>query len=159
MILKKLYLNWYALYTKPRNEKKVEQRLLALGIETYCPTISVVKQWSDRKKTISQPLLNSYVFVKLEDKHRNIVFSVPGVVRYLFWLGKPAIVRECEIQAIKEMLEEKYKEFLVKDIQPGDKIILNEGSFSGQQATFKEQRGNKVILFLEELGIKLILEK
>ena len=101
-------MNWYAIYTKPRNEKKVVANIQSLGIEAYCPTISVVKQWSDRKKTIIQPLLSSYVFVKLDEKDRSLVFQVPGVVRYLFWLGKPAIVREQEIQAMKELQEEKY---------------------------------------------------
>lgn len=152
-------MNWYALYTKPRNEKKVAENLALLGLEVYCPMISVVKQWSDRKKTIQQPLLNSYVFVRLDEKDRPKVFDVSGVIRYLFWLGKPAIVRDFEINAIKELIQEKYKEVLVEGIQPGQKIILEDGAFKGKEATFKEQKGNKTILVLESLGMTLILEK
>ena len=151
-------MNWFALYTKPRNEKKVADNLALLGIEVYCPMVSIVKQWSDRKKTKQQPLLNSYVFVKLDEKDRARVFDVSGVVRYLFWLGKPAIVKEYEILAIKEMLQEKYKEVTVTGIQPGSKITLQEGAFKGQIATFKEQKGNKTILVLDSLGMTLILE-
>lgn len=152
-------MNWFALYTKPRNEKKVADNLALLGIEVYCPMVSIVKQWSDRKKTTQQPLLNSYVFVKLDEKDRARVFDVSGVVRYLFWLGKPAIVKEYEILAIKEMLQEKYKEITVTGIQPGSKITLQEGAFKGQIATFKEQKGNKTILVLDSLGMTLILER
>ena len=152
-------MNWFALYTKPRNEKKVADNLALLGIEVYCPMVSIVKQWSDRKKTTQQPLLNSYVFVKLDEKDRARVFDVSGVVRYLFWLGKPAIVKDHEILAIKEMLQEKYKEISVTGIQPGSKITLQEGAFKGQIATFKEQKGNKTILVLDSLGMTLILEQ
>ena len=138
-------MNWYAIYTKPRNEKKVVANIQSLGIEAYCPTISVVKQWSDRKKTIIQPLLSSYVFVK--------------VVRYLFWLGKPAIVREQEIQAMKELQEEKYKKVCVTGMARGEKMTINEGLFKGQTATLIEEKNNKTILVLDSLGTTLILEK
>lgn len=152
-------MNWYAIYTKPRNEKKVAENLQSLGVEAYCPTISVVKQWSDRKKTIIQPLLSSYVFVKLDEKDREIVFQVPGVVRYLFWLGKPAIVRQEEIQAMKELLQEKYKQVGFANIARGEKITINEGLFKGQTATLIEEKNNKTILVLDSLGTTLILEK
>ena len=152
-------MDWFALYTKPHNEKKVAEKFLSMGIEAYCPTIVVEKQWSDRKKKIQQPLLNSYVFVKLNDQERALVFAVPGVVRYLFWLGKPAIVKDSEILAIKEMLEESYKAITVTGVQPGSTITLQEGVFKGQSATFVEQKGNKTILVLDGLGITLILER
>ncbi|MQP52081.1 UpxY family transcription antiterminator [Flavobacterium sp. LMO9] len=152
-------VDWFALYTKPHNEIKVAEKLLSMGVEAYCPTIVVEKQWSDRKKKIQQPLLNSYVFVKLNDKERALVFAVPGVVRYLFWLGKPAIVKDSEILAIKEMLQESYKAIAVTGVQPGSTITLQEGAFKGQSATFVEQKGNKTILVLDGLGITLILER
>lgn len=152
-------MNWYALYTKPRNEKKVVEDLEALNMEVYCPMVTVVKQWSDRKKRIEQPLLSSYVFVKTTEKDRAKVFNSFGAVRYLFWLGKPAIVKENEILAMKELLQEKYKEITVSGLQPGNKVTLEEGVFKGQEATFKEQKGNKTILLLESLGMTLILER
>ena len=156
---KQIKVDWFALYTKPHNEIKVAEKLLSMGIEAYCPTIVVEKQWSDRKKKTQQPLLNSYVFVKLNDKERALVFAVSGVVRYLFWLGKPAIVKDSEILAIKEMLEESYKAITVTGVQPGTTITLQEGVFKGQSATFVEQKGNKTILVLDGLGITLILER
>src|SRR5690606_27244913 len=93
---------WYVIYTKPRAEAKVAESLKKLGITVYCPMITEVHRWSDRKKKVSLPLFKSYVFVQLLPKDRNQVFAVPGVVNYLFWLGKPAQVREQEIQTIKK---------------------------------------------------------
>ena len=152
-------MNWYVLYTKPRNEKKVAVNLESLGGTVFCPMISVVKHWSDRKKTVKEPLLTSYVFVKLEEKDRELVFKVSGVVRYLFWLGKPAIVKDSEILAIKELLHEKYEKVFITGIQPGTKTKIEEGVFKGQLATFIEQKGNKSILILDSLGMTLILER
>ena len=79
-------MNWLVLYTKPHFEIKVAQILNSLGITAYCPTLKLIKQYSDRKKKAETPLLRSYVFVQIDDKERNRVFSVPGVIRYLFWL-------------------------------------------------------------------------
>ena len=79
---------WFVLYTKPNQEIKVVDGLNKMGIECYCPTTKVIKQYSDRKKKILKPLMPSYVLVFIEDSKRNNVFSVFGVVRYLFWQGK-----------------------------------------------------------------------
>ena len=152
-------MNWYALYTKPRNEKKVEEQLHKMGLEVFCPKVSVVKQWSDRKKKVSQPLIPSYVFIKIKEQERDLVFSVSGVVRYLFFLGKPAIIKESEINAMKETLNHDFKEVQVADLEKGKTFTIEEGTFKGQEATFIEQKDNKIILRLESLGIKLILEK
>ena len=97
-------MNWYVVYTKPKWEKKVAERLNEIGVVTYCPLVTKTSQWSDRKKKISVPLFNSYIFVKVEDKERNRVFEITGAIRYLFWLGKPAIVKDSEIETIQQWL-------------------------------------------------------
>ena len=78
---------WFVVYTRPQQELKVAGQLSAMGITNYCPTIKLVKQYSDRKKKIKQPILPKYVLVSLEEKYRNLVFSVPGVLHYLFFLS------------------------------------------------------------------------
>ena len=97
---------WNVIYTKARNEKKVASQLEKSGFEVYCPIVTQIKQWSDRKKKVETPLIPSYVFVNVEEKNRDDVFEVHGVVRYLFWLGKPAIVKNEEILALQEGLKE-----------------------------------------------------
>jgi len=149
-------MNWYVVYTKPKWEKKVAEKLNQVGIECYCPLITKVKQWSDRKKKVEVPLFNSYVFVQLEELDRNSVFKVPGVVRYLFWLGKPAIVRDEEIDVIKKSLKaSNISDITVTSIQVGDRIKLDSGAFSNQDAIVQEVSNTHYILVLESLGCVL----
>ncbi|MBW1657679.1 UpxY family transcription antiterminator [Flavobacterium quisquiliarum] len=149
-------MNWYVVYTKPKWEKKVADKLKELGIECYCPLVTQVKQWSDRKKKIEVPLFNSYVFVQLTDVERNSVFQVAGVVRYLFWLGKPAIVKDEEIEIIKTNLKApNISDVTVSSIQVGDRIKLESGAFSNQSAIVREVSNNYYILVLETLGCVL----
>ena len=147
-------MNWYALYTKPRWEKKAASRLEELGIETYCPTITEVRQWSDRKKKVTSPLFKSYVFVHLPEKERGKVFEVPGVVQYIFWLGKPAVIRDEEIEVIRQWLEDdRVEDVEVGDLSPGDKITIANGSFKGKDAIVSEIGKKRLRLVLKNLGM------
>ena len=149
-------MNWYVVYTKPKWEKKVAEQLINVGIECYCPLVIQMKQWSDRKKKVEVPLFNSYVFVRLEELDRNLVFQSAGAVRYLFWLGKPAIVRDEEISTIKKWLEKPDGVAIsVVPYQIGDKIKLESGPFLNQEATVKEVNKNHCVLVLESLGCVL----
>ncbi|KAF2333162.1 UpxY family transcription antiterminator [Flavobacterium daemonense] len=149
-------MNWYVIYTKPKWEKKVAEKLTQIGVECYCPLITQVKQWSDRKKKVEVPLFSSYVFVQLSEIDRNTVFNVPGVVRYLFWLGKPAVVRDEEINIIKSSLKAtNISDIAVTSIQVGDRIKLESGAFSNQDAIVQEVSKTHYILVLESLGCVL----
>lgn len=144
---------WYALYTKPRYEQKVSKALMERGVETYCPVITEIRQWSDRKKKVKTPLFKSYVFVNIEENERGFVFDVPGVVRYLFWLGRPAIVRDEEIEAIRQWMEEDaVDEVQVEDLSPGDKLTISSGAFKDQKAIIKEVGKKRMRLILPNLG-------
>lgn len=153
-------MNWYVVYTKPKWEKKVAERLNGIGIVAYCPLIAKVSQWSDRKKIISLPLFNSYIFVQIEEKNRNQIFEVTGAIRYLFWLGKPAIVKDSEIETIKNWLSvpEEF-ELSVDQWKKGDKIVLESGPFVSQSAVIQEVKQNHYILILESLGCVLKVNK
>ena len=149
-------MNWYVVYTKPKWEKKVAEQLRNKGIECYCPLITQVRQWSDRKKKVEVPLFNSYVFVQLPDSERNAVFQSVGVVRYLFWLGKPAIVRDEEISTIKKWLDpSEGNDVSVLSFQIGDSIKLDSGPFSNQKAIVQEVTNTHYVLVLESLGCVL----
>lgn len=153
-------MNWYVVYTKSKCEKKVAERLNEKGVTAYCPLVTKISQWSDRKKIVSVPLFSSYIFVQVEEKNRNRIFEVPGVVRYLFWLGKPATVKDSEIETIKNWLSapEIYEVSLHK-WKKGDKIMLDSGPFIGQSAIIQEVKQNHYILILESLGCMLRVEK
>jgi len=148
---------WFVLYTQPRNEKKVTNRLEKLGITAYCPMTIQVRQWSDRKKKVEVPLLNSYVFVQLAEANRKLVFEVPGIVRYLFWLGEPAIVRDEEIKTLQNWLAHDFAKLEVSALKPGDTIILKEGAFKNQEALIKTISKTKMQLVLTSLGLLVTL--
>ena len=150
---------WFAIYTRPKNEKKVVEGLEKLGVEVYCPMVTQVKQWSDRKKKVEAPLINSYVFVNIEDKKRNIVFEVPGVVRYLFWLGKPAVIQEHEIDLLKASLKGIFSSVEVNGIQPGDNLTISNGPFQGKEGVVSQVEKNNIRLVLKELGVVITISK
>jgi transcription antitermination factor NusG len=152
-------MNWYVIYTKPKWEKKVANRLQKSGIAVYCPMVTQIKQWSDRKKNVEIPLIPSYVFVNIEEKNRNHVFEVPGVVRYLFWLGKPAVVREVEILALQESLKETLSSVEITTYKTGDTINIADGPFKGKEGITKQVSKNKLQLVLKELGMLITLTK
>jgi len=146
-------MSWYVLYTKPRTEKRVAERLEQMGVEVYCPLITEIKQWKDRKKKLKTPLFKSYVFIRLQENNRNQVFDVPGVVRYLFWLGKPAMVRNEEIMVIQEWLDgDKVDDAKVEHLNEGDQISIKNGVFKDQEAIIREVGKKKMRLILPKLG-------
>jgi len=150
---------WYALYTQSRQEKKVAARLAILGITVYCPLVIQERQWSDRKKKVEVPLLPSYVFVNLEPQNRELVFKVSGVVRFLYWLGQPAIIKDAEITIMQQWLQDKVTSFEVTGIQPGSLYEIQSGPFIGQKGIVDKVDKSQIVLILEQLGVKIILHK
>lgn len=149
---------WYALYTKPRWEKKVAAGLTAKGIEAYLPLNKELRQWSDRKKWVEMPLLPSYVFVQVTPAEESKVRMVEGVINYVYWLGKKAVIRDAEIEALKEFVANHQNIQIEKlDYEPGTVIELESGPFKGKEATVVAVKGKRVELVLEELGMRLVV--
>jgi transcriptional antiterminator RfaH len=144
----KISKNWFVLFTKPRNELKVSERLTSIGIEAYTPCRIEVRQWSDRKKKTRVPLLPSMVLVSLQEKQIDQVFEVPGVVRYLFEHGMRAKVSNKEVLAMKIYLENTYQT-TPKELEVGDtvKVPLLE-----QEATLLSIKGKNCLAQLKKLG-------
>ena len=150
---------WFVIYTKSRNEKKVAELLQKNGVEVFCPLVKLKKNWSDRKKIVETPLFNSYVFVNLSEKDRNVVFNVPGVIRYVFWLKKPAVARDSEIERLKSVLHETMDSFSIENYQIGDSVKISEGVFKGLDGVIEKQSNNKLHVILENVGIKITLQR
>ena len=150
--------SWYVLYTKPRNEKKVAERLSAAGYNVYCPLHKVKRQWSDRMKVVEEPLFKGYLFIQVEDKRRDEVFNYPGAVRYLFWLRRPAVVRDSEIHTIQKWLGEyNHEDMDISEIKLGDYVRITSGQFSGEEAVLLDRRSHKAVVQLKQLGLQLTL--
>ena len=139
---------WFVLCTKPRNELKVTERLTRIGVEVYTPTKVEVRQWSDRKKKVTIPLLPSMVLVQLLEKEVDVVFDVPGAVRFLFEHGKRASVSNEEVLAMKSYLQMQVKRES-KTLAVGDlvKVPLLE-----QEAILVSVKGKKCLAQLKKLG-------
>lgn len=150
-------MSWNVIYTKSRSEKKVEERLKNIGIEAYCPVRTEVKFWSDRKKSILVPVLPSMVLVKIEKNKRNQVFDIPGVVRYMFWLKKHAVVRDNEVDSLKLLLESNnIKEQNVASYNVGDEIKIS--SLEDQLGIIKKISKNQIWVVLKQLGYVIKLK-
>lgn len=150
-------MGWNVIYTKSRSEKKVEERLKNIGIEAYCPVRTEVKFWSDRKKSILVPVLPSMVLVKIEKNKRNQVFDIPGVVRYMFWLKKHAVVRDSEVDSLKLLLESNnIIEQNVASYNVGDEIKIS--SFEDQLGIIKKISKNQIWVVLKQLGYVIKLK-
>ena len=148
---------WFILYTRPNQEIRVAEQLKEINISCFCPTVTIFKQYSDRKKKLLKPVLPSYVFVFIEEEKRNDVFSVFGIVRYMFWLGKPATVRESEIELMKQHLNGIYQSVLLTKFTRGQLYKISEGVFSGRIGKVVETQKNKIKLELQSLGMIVTL--
>jgi len=127
------------------------------GVECYCPLNKVKRQWSDRIKTIDEPLFKSYVFVKVEDSDRSLVRLTNGVINFVCWNGKPAIVKEKEIQTIKRFLDEHENvQLRLIELAPQQRVLITSGTFMDQTAKVLDVRKKEVKVAIDSLGYELI---
>jgi transcription antitermination factor NusG len=152
---------WYALYSKPRWEKKLDSALLLKGIESYCPLNKVVKQWSDRKKVIEEPLFRSYVFVRILESEKYEVLNTPGAIQYVYYDKKPAIIKDCEIELIKNFLNEEGGKVEIIDahtFKENTKVKVRRGVFTDAEGTVLRSGKRKVYVMIESLGTVMMVE-
>jgi transcription antitermination factor NusG len=152
---------WYAIYTKPRWEKKVNLVLDRKGVEVWCPLQKVRKQWSDRKKIVEEPLFKSYVFVHVADNEKTNVLMTDGVLNFVYYVGKPAVIRDEEIEVIKRYLAEEQASISIQSISSLDentRIKVNHGIFMDTTGTVVKGGKKKVYVKLESLDQVMIVE-
>lgn len=132
--------------------------LAAKGLEAYLPLNKELRQWSDRKKWVELPLLPSYVFVQVTPEEESKVRLVDGVINYVYWLGKKAVIRDAEIEALKDFVSRHQNIQIEKlEYRPGEKIELESGPFKGREATVTGIKGKRLELELKELGMRLVV--
>jgi transcription antitermination factor NusG len=147
---------WYAIYTRPRWEKKIAAMLEDRGYEMYCPLNKVMRQWSDRKKVILEPLFKGYVFVKVEEDKKWELLNINGIVNYVYWLGKPARIRENEIETIRKFLNEFSDVEVVDGVLPVNTAVrVKQGVLMNYRGIVLEIIGSKAKVKIESMGIQL----
>ena len=147
---------WYAVYTKPRWEKKVAALLLEAGIENYCPINKVTRQWSDRKKVVLEPVFKGYVFVKVEEQKKWDVKSIPGILNFVYWLGKPAVIRDEEIDVIRKFLNE-FNDVQVesKGLVVNSEVRIKQGVLMNYHGIIVEVIGSRAVVKIDSLDLQL----
>ena len=150
---------WHAVYTRPRWEKKVAENLSVRNFVNYCPVNRVVKQWSDRKKIIYEPLFTSYVFVHVTEKQHSEIRQIDGILNFVYWLGKPAIIKEAEIETIKVFLNEYGHVRLEKaNFNINDTIKIIRGPLIERDGIVVAVKSNTLKVALPSLGYLMYAE-
>jgi transcription antitermination factor NusG len=141
---------WYALYTKPRHEKKVNQLLLEKNQEVYLPVIARISQWKDRKKKVDEPLFKSYIFSNFKYKYRFDVLQTDGVVKIVNFHGEPAVVPDWQIESLKKMLEFPQTLRLENFIRTGELAEVIAGPLAGMKGTVLRRKGtSRLVLTID----------
>jgi transcriptional antiterminator RfaH len=149
---------WYAIYVKSRCEKKVYASLCKRNIQAYLPLRKVLKQWSDRKKEVEVPLINSYLFVNIDSSQYYDVLSVQGVVRYISFSGKAVPIPEKEITHLQQILEIATDvEVFDSTLEIGDGVVLKSGPFKGFFGKIFEEQKFKFVIQLEQIGYNVFV--
>lgn len=151
--------HWFALYTKSRTEKRVYDSLTRLGIHTYLPLRKELKQWSDRKKWVETPVINSYIFVRLPENEYRSVFEAPGVVAYVCYKGKAVIIPDHEMEAMRKTVENKMS-FSVESggLKKGQMVTVTSGPLKGVTGRVTQLRGQKKLyLSITNIGFTLVV--
>jgi len=148
---------WLAVYTRPRWEKKVNQLLIEKGLQSYCPLNKVRRKWSDRVKVIEEPLFKSYVFVKVKDEDRTKVRMTNGAINFVYWDGKPAVIREKEITAIRRFLDE-YEDVEARpfDLKINQRVRVTDGTLMDKEGKVLDVRHKTAKIAIDSLGYILI---
>ena len=148
---------WLAVYTRPRWEKKVNMLLTEKGLESYCPLNKVRRKWSDRMKVVEEPLFKSYVFVKVDNEDRSAVRMTNGAINFVYWNGKPAVIKEKEINAIKRFLNEyENVEANPVDLKVNQRVRITNGTLMDKEGKVLDVRHKTVKVAIDSLGYILV---
>ena len=148
---------WYAIYTRARTEKKVDRLLRDGGVESFLPMRKMLKQWSDRKKWVEEPLLRSYIFVHISEKEYFEVIRTMGVVRFITFSGVAAAIPDWQIESLKILIGGNSDFEMVRErLSPGDPVEVVSGPLAGFRGEMVEWKGKKaVMLKIESIGLAL----
>src|SRR5690606_18319592 len=146
--------NWYPVYTHARAEKKAYESLIRKGVACYLPLTRTLKQWSDRKKWVEEPLIRSYLFVSIAVRQQAEVLMTPGVCRFLYFSGKVATMPERQIEQLKVLLASSSElEVSSQAFEPGDQILVKAGPLQGLRGELVSYRSSQRFLVrLDHVG-------
>jgi transcription antitermination factor NusG len=125
-------LQWYPVCTHANAEKKAGEALMAKGIEVYIPLRKELRRWSDRKKWVYEPLIRSYLFVRIPPQARQAVLMTKGIARFIYFSGEVAVMPERQIEQLKLLLAgEAELEVIDHVFEEGEKVLIKAGPLKG----------------------------
>lgn len=148
---------WYPVYTRSRAEKKANEELNRKGIQTYLPLKKEVKQWSDRKKIVEEPLIKSYLFAYISAREYAEVLMTNGVARFIYFSSQVASIPDQQIHDLKLLLAtDADLELIDYDIKPGESVLIKAGPFKGIIAELVSVHNKqRIILRLQNMGYSI----
>lgn len=151
---------WYPVYTNPRAEKKAHQLLIQKGIESYLPLTKTLKQWSDRKKWVEEPLISSYLFVRITARELEQVLMTNGICRFIYFSGKIASMPESQIQSLKLLLAtDSQLEVTSRNFQKGEQVLIKAGPLQGLQGELIEfQSSKRLLIRIDHIGQSVLIQ-
>lgn len=152
--------NWYAIYTRSKGEKVAAKLLKDQGFEVYLPLERKLRQWSDRKKWVEVPYINSYVFVKVSEKEYYNVLNTQNVVRYVTFEGKAASIPDWQIEAMKKFISSDTPvTFSAHRFKKGEIVQIESGILMGQQGeVVRDTDGKKkIIIRIGKMGVSMLV--
>lgn len=150
---KKQTVQWYVVYTRPRWEKKVYQQLLNKKQECYLPTYISLRKWSDRMKRVELPLFPSYLFVRINWSNMLDILQTDGVVRFVYFQNQPAVIKDKEIERIKQFLHET-QGYRIR-VKQGDHVKISSGELKGYEGVVVKVLKTRVILVIQQLNLSV----
>ncbi|KAF0195066.1 MAG: NGN domain-containing protein [Bacteroidetes bacterium] len=145
---------WYACFVKPRAEKAVAARMTGAGVECYLPLQRIRRRWSDRIKWVDEPLIRSYVFVKVNNKSFRKVLFIEGFLRFITFESRAVPIPDWQIEALKLILEKGVDlEVTAGSFEAGQQVEVIAGPLIGLKGELVEARGNKrMLLRLDQIN-------
>jgi transcription antitermination factor NusG len=149
---------WYAVYTRSRAEKKTFESLVNAGFETYLPLYKTLRQWSDRKKMVTLPLIPSYVFVKIIEKEYRKVLEVEGVVAFIKFERQLAAIPDRQIETMQKLVDSGSEiKAITEKVQKGDLVRIASGPLRGTEGEIIEMQGKQKFVLRINIGYTLIV--
>ena len=134
---------WFALYTRPRSEFKAAEQLKSVDISYYLPTVTKTRQWSDRKKKVTEPVMRGYIFIFATESERLLSVEQYSVARCVFDRGRPAKIPDWQIENLKKILNREADVIVHDGLIPGRKVLIKDGPFEGVIGIIQEMDNGK----------------
>jgi len=137
-------VRWYALHTRARHEKVVENRLREYGMEPYLPTVQEVHRWSDRKKKVEVPLFSCYVFLRcaLTPQDRNLVYRVDSVLGFVGGGAAGIAIPDEQIENVRTLLSQTAPWRSHPFLKVGQRVRIRGGALDGVEGIFQSENGD-----------------